>query len=94
MGKKFIVILLVLSLFLFIHKDTVVAQKAQGLNPEKNAVILNDFTFRLFQKIGDTNQNIFFSPYSIAATLSLAGEGACGTTLAQIRDVIPNSFIH
>ena len=50
---------------------------------------LNDFSFNFYQKISkDSNENIFFSPYSIFVALSMAYEGAGGNTAIEMQDIL------
>ncbi len=44
-----------------------------------------NFTWRLYRELGsDPAANLFFSPYSVGAALSMAREGAAGATRAEI----------
>jgi len=48
----------------------------------------NEFAFDLYKKINSTEKgNIFFSPYSISAALSMVYEGARGQTALEIQSV-------
>jgi len=50
---------------------------------------LNDFSFNFYQKISnDSNENIFFSPYSIFVALSMAYEGASGNTATEMQSIL------
>ncbi len=62
--------------------------------PEKTNDIASEntrFAYELYHTLSNdhknTNQNIFFSPYSISTALALAYEGAKGTTADEIRSV-------
>jgi serpin B len=60
---------------------------AEKLNSLVNS--LNKFSFDFYQKISEnTNENIFFSPYSIFVALSMAYEGARGNTSAQMYNLL------
>jgi len=60
---------------------------AEKLNSLVNS--LNKFSFDFYQKISEnTNENIFFSPYSIFVALSMAYEGARGNNSAQMYNLL------
>jgi len=50
---------------------------------------INDFSFEFYNEIiKDEDSNVFYSPYSIFTALSMAYEGANGTTAAEMKDVL------
>jgi len=49
----------------------------------------NNFAVSLYNKLKQPNQNVFFSPYSIATALGMVGEGARGRTSNEMRDILP-----
>lgn len=49
---------------------------------------VNDFGLKLYAKLGAKPGNLFFSPYSVAAALSMAQAGAGGATAAQMAKVL------
>ncbi len=56
-----------------------------GEPPENIAVTANNgFAFSLYQKLAEKEGNVFFSPYSISAALSMTIEGARGKTAEQM----------
>jgi serpin B len=50
----------------------------------------NDFSFEMYQKLAadETEENVFFSPYSITTALGMAYEGARGQTASEIAGVL------
>jgi serpin B len=48
----------------------------------------NEFSFRMYEQLIDSNENIFFSPYSISTALGMAYEGARGETAEEMRQVL------
>jgi len=48
----------------------------------------NDFTFSLYSKLNENNENLFFSPYSITLALAMAAEGAGGQTKEEMTTVL------
>jgi len=50
---------------------------------------MNDFSFDLYQHLGvESDENIFFSPYSIFVALAMTYEGARGDTAQQMKNVL------
>ncbi len=49
----------------------------------------NDFAFKLYDQLSETEGNLFFSPASIEAALAMTREGAARQTLKQFDDVLP-----
>lgn len=49
---------------------------------------VNDFGLQLYGKLAAKPGNLFFSPYSVAAALSMVQAGAGGATAAQIAKVL------
>jgi serpin B len=47
----------------------------------------NRFAFELYKQYKDTNDNVFFSPYSISSALEMTYEGARGKTAQEIQSV-------
>ncbi|MFH0827395.1 MAG: serpin family protein [Candidatus Omnitrophota bacterium] len=47
----------------------------------------NQFAFELYARYKSSEENIFFSPYSISSALAMAYEGAEGTTADEIQAV-------
>ena len=50
----------------------------------------NDFAFKLYDQLSETEGNLFFSPASIEAALSMTAEGAHGETLDQFIQTLGN----
>lgn len=48
------------------------------------------FTLALHARLRTRHQNLVFSPYSLRAALGMAAEGACTSTLAEMRQVVPD----
>lgn len=60
-----------------------------GEPPQNVAVTANNsFAFELYKKLAEKEGNIFFSPYSISAALSMTIEGANGPTAEQMASVL------
>lgn len=55
----------------------------------------NQFAFDLYSKLKEQGNNLFFSPYSISAALSMTYEGAKGKTAEEMKNVLhlPESSI-
>jgi serpin B len=49
----------------------------------------NGFATSLYKELGQPNDNIFFSPYSVATALGAVGEGAKGVTADELRNALP-----
>jgi len=49
----------------------------------------NDFAFKLYDQLSETEGNLFFSPASIEAALAMTAEGASGKTLEQFENLLP-----
>ena len=49
---------------------------------------MNDFSFDMYQQLGDVGDNVFFSPYSVFVALAMTYEGARGDTAEQMKDVL------
>ena len=47
-----------------------------------------DFTVRLFQKCAEEDGNVFVSPVTVMGVLTMIGNGAEGSTLAQLEEVL------
>ncbi len=45
----------------------------------------NRFAFNLYAKLGDSSQNVFFSPYSVSSALAMTYEGAGGKTASEMQ---------
>ncbi|VVB77166.1 Serpin (serine protease inhibitor) [uncultured archaeon] len=52
---------------------------------------INDFALRSYAKMEGNASNIFFSPFSVYAALSMASEGARGSTLAEMQGALDAS---
>ena len=50
----------------------------------------NDFAFRLYEQLSKQDGNLFFSPASIEAALSMTAEGAAGNTKVQLDALLPS----
>ena len=48
----------------------------------------NQFALDLFSELGSQNANAFFSPWSIYSAMAMANEGAKGSTVEEIRQVM------
>lgn len=60
-----------------------------GEPPQNIAVTANNsFAFELYKKLAEKEGNLFFSPYSISAALSMTIEGAKGPTAEQMASVL------
>ncbi len=51
----------------------------------------NDFAFKLYDQLSEAEGNLFFSPASIEAALSMTQEGARGNTQKQFFQTLENS---
>jgi len=50
---------------------------------------MNGFNFEMYNELGiDSDENVFFSPYSIFTALAMTYEGARGDTAAQMKNVL------
>lgn len=49
---------------------------------------LSDFAWRLYRQLGEPDENLVFSPLSIASVFSMLAAGALGQTLAELRRVL------
>ena len=57
----------------------------KGMNEFVNSS--NEFTFQIYEHLIDSDENIFFSPYSISVALGMAYEGARGKTAIEMAQV-------
>jgi len=57
-----------------------------GMNEFVNSS--NEFAFKMYKQLTGTEENVFFSPYSISIALGMAYEGARGQTAAEMRQVL------
>lgn len=89
----------IVSIIFFLEPESKIITSTQvPLADESNATAesvsllvdsLNDFSFRFYQKITESEDgNIFFSPYSIFVALSMTYEGARGNTAAEMQTVL------
>lgn len=49
---------------------------------------INKFSFDLFKKLDEGNENLFFSPFSIYSSLLMLSEGSGGETLEEMKEVL------
>ena len=64
-----------------------VAENPAPAEPADLVAANNQFAFELFAKYSDSNENIFFSPFSISSALGMTFEGARGATADEMRAV-------
>ena len=57
-----------------------------GMNEFVNSS--NEFTFQMYNQLVESNENVFFSPYSISIALGMAYEGARGQTATEMEQVL------
>jgi serpin B len=48
----------------------------------------NQFALEMFSKLGDQQENVFFSPWSVYLALAMASEGAKGKTAKEMQQVM------
>ncbi|MFC2014974.1 serpin family protein [Chloroflexota bacterium] len=61
------------------------------VDPAKQEILVNDnsdFTFDLYHKLKGTDENLFYSPYSISLALAMTYAGARGETEAQMAETL------
>lgn len=58
----------------------------KGMNEFVNSS--NEFTFQMYKQLIDSDENVFFSPYSISIALGMAFEGARGQTATEMVQVL------
>lgn len=58
----------------------------EGMNEYVNSS--NEFTFEMYKQLIASNENVFFSPYSISTALGMAYEGARGQTATEMTEVL------
>jgi len=69
--------------FLFVLSCS--AQKTEIKTAEQGNSI---FAFSLYDQIQNSKENVFFSPFSISASLSMTYAGSAGATEAEMKDVM------
>jgi len=62
-------------------------QYAVGQSSTETVNAANQFAFELYGRYKDTNDNVFFSPYSISSALEMTYEGARGITANEMQSV-------
>ncbi|MFA6376014.1 MAG: serpin family protein [Candidatus Paceibacterota bacterium] len=63
-------------------------QYAIGKSSSETVNAANQFAFELYNQYKNTNDNVFFSPYSISSALEMTYEGARGATANEIQSVL------
>jgi serpin B len=58
----------------------------EGMNEYVNSC--NEFSFDMYKQLVNSNENVFFSPYSISTALGMAYEGARGKTATEMASVL------
>ncbi|MBW2982436.1 serpin family protein [Candidatus Woesearchaeota archaeon] len=91
-GRAAVILLILSALLLSLGcQGTVVPLADDSQASEQDVVDVvnsnNDFAFELYSELND-DDNIFFSPYSIAAALAMAYEGARGQTADEMQSVL------
>ena len=62
-------------------------QYATAADSSQTVSAANQFAFELYARYKNTNDNVFFSPYSISSALEMTYEGARGKTADEIQSV-------
>ena len=68
--------------------DTDKADTSKNIDSSVIVTGNNQFAVDLYQKLRDTEGNLFFSPYSISTALAMTYAGARGRTESQMADVL------
>ncbi len=69
-------------------KDSALEKRILQENIHAQAQGNNTFAFELYNRLGKTKGNLFFSPYSISAAMVLPYAGSAGATRSQIQTVM------
>lgn len=65
------------------------AQPASDLSQRENIVQGNNaFAMKMYQELGASDGNLFFSPYSISSALGMTYAGARGTTAEEMKSTL------
>ena len=82
-------VLIILQAYPVVAMDTKAKEPPQKVDLQKTLVGgNNEFAFNLYNQLGGTSGNMFFSPYSISTALGMTYAGARGETEKQMADTL------